>query len=129
MVFRTGANFSCHWSLSILCQNIRKSLVSDIFRGYWKRPEAWKNLADAYCLRCILRNSCLKTLENQQEIVRCGVCYSRVKHCMKSIRIRSFSGPYSVRIRENTEQKNSKYERFSYSWRASVSLENGGSTT
>ena len=28
------------------------------------------------------------------------------KHCMKSIRI--FSGPYSARMRENTDQKNSE---------------------
>ena len=41
-------------------------------------------------------------------------------HCVKSVRIRSFSGPYfpafrlsispySVRMRENTDQKNSEY--------------------
>ena len=37
------------------------------------------------------------------------------RHCVKSIRIRSFSGPYSVRMRENTDQKNSEYEYFSRS--------------
>ena len=54
------------------------------------------------------------------------------KHCVKSVRIRSFSGPhfpafglnkeeilrispYSVRIRENTDQKNSEYGHFSRS--------------
>ena len=44
------------------------------------------------------------------------------KHCMKSVRIRNFSGsfllrisPYSVRIRENTNQKNSEYGHFSRS--------------
>ena len=30
-------------------------------------------------------------------------------HCVKSVRIRSFSGLYSVRMRENTKQKNSEY--------------------
>ena len=54
------------------------------------------------------------------------------KHCVKSVRIRSFSGPYfprnrteyeeitsispySVRIRENTDQKNSEYGQFLHS--------------
>ena len=56
------------------------------------------------------------------------------KYCVKSVRIRSFSGPYfpafglnterysvlcispySVRMRENTEQKNSEYGHFSRS--------------
>ena len=36
-------------------------------------------------------------------------------HCVKSVRIRSFSGPYSVRMREYTDQKNSEYEHFSRS--------------
>ena len=30
-------------------------------------------------------------------------------HCVKSVRIRSFSGPYPVRMRKNTDQKNSEY--------------------
>ena len=46
----------------------------------------------------------------------------RQAHCLKSVRIRQFSGPYfpafglnteySVRMRENTEQKNSEYGHF-----------------
>ena len=31
---------------------------------------------------------------------------------MESVRIWSFSGPYSIQMRENTNQKNSKYEHF-----------------
>ena len=50
-------------------------------------------------------------------------------YCVKSVRIWSFSGPYfpafglnqgeihSVRMRENTEQKNSQYAHFSRSLR------------
>ena len=34
-------------------------------------------------------------------------------HCVKSVRIRSYGGPYSVRMRENTDQNNSKYGHFS----------------
>ena len=36
-------------------------------------------------------------------------------HCVKSIRTRSFSGPYSVRMLENTSQWNSEYGYFSRS--------------
>ena len=36
-------------------------------------------------------------------------------HCVKSVRIRSFSGPYSIRMREKTDKKNSKYGHFSRS--------------
>ena len=35
--------------------------------------------------------------------------------CVKSVRIRSFSGPYSVRMRENKDQENSEYGHFSRS--------------
>ena len=33
-------------------------------------------------------------------------------HCIKSVRIRSYSGPYLVQMRENTDQNNSEYVRF-----------------
>ena len=36
-------------------------------------------------------------------------------HCVKSVRIRSYCGPYSVRMRENTDQNNSEYGHFSCS--------------
>ena len=35
------------------------------------------------------------------------------KNCVESVRNRSFSGPYWVRMWENTDQKNSKYRHFS----------------
>ena len=35
-------------------------------------------------------------------------------HSVKSFRIRSFFGPYSVQIRENKDQKISKYRHFSH---------------
>ena len=38
-----------------------------------------------------------------------------LKHCVKSVRIRSYSGPYSVRMREIVDQKNSEYRHFSRS--------------
>ena len=33
-------------------------------------------------------------------------------HCVKSVRVWSFSGPYSVRMRENAVQKISEYGHF-----------------
>ena len=36
-------------------------------------------------------------------------------HCVKGVRMRSYSGPYSVRMRENTDQNNSEYGHFSRS--------------
>ena len=33
-------------------------------------------------------------------------------HCVKWVLIRSYSGPYSVRVQENTDQNNSKYGYF-----------------
>ena len=36
-------------------------------------------------------------------------------HCVKSVRIRSYSAPYSVQMRENKDQNNSEYGHFSHS--------------
>ena len=36
-------------------------------------------------------------------------------HCVKSVRIRSCSGSYSVKIRENTNRNNSEYGQFLHS--------------
>ena len=35
------------------------------------------------------------------------------KHCVKSVPIRSFSGPYFPAFGPNTDQKNSEYGKFS----------------
>ena len=40
-----------------------------------------------------------------------------ISHCVESVRFRSYSGPYSVQIRENTDQNNSEYRHFSGSFR------------
>ena len=34
-------------------------------------------------------------------------------HCVRSVRIRSYFGPYSVRMRENANQNNFEYGYFS----------------
>ena len=38
-----------------------------------------------------------------------------VAHCLNSVHIRSFSGPFSVQMRENMDQKISEYKHFSRS--------------
>ena len=50
------------------------------------------------------------------------IFYRLLKQRMKSIRIASFSGPYSARMQENMDQKNSEYEHFSHSENVSVRL-------
>ena len=40
---------------------------------------------------------------------------SNKSHCVKSVRIRSYSGLYSVRMRENMDENNSKYRHLSRS--------------
>ena len=37
---------------------------------------------------------------------------SDVLHCVKSVRIRSYSASYSVQMRENKDQNNSEYGHF-----------------
>ena len=41
--------------------------------------------------------------------------YFSPKNYVKSVHIRHFSGPYSVQMRQNTDQKNSEYGHFSRS--------------
>ena len=38
--------------------------------------------------------------------------YFKLLHCVKSDRIRSYSDPHSVLMRENVNQKNSEYGHF-----------------
>ena len=33
-------------------------------------------------------------------------------HCVENVRIRSYSGPYSVQMRESTDENNSEYGHF-----------------
>ena len=44
-------------------------------------------------------------------------------HCVKSVRIRSYSGPYSGRMRQNTDQNNSEYGQFSRSGRQRIQFD------
>ena len=45
-VSNLGYPILCHWSLSIPPQNIKKLWLSDVFRGYRKRPVAWNGLVE-----------------------------------------------------------------------------------
>ena len=44
-----------------------------------------------------------------------------VKHCIKIVRFRSFSGPYSVQMWENLDQENYECEIFLRSEKGSLS--------
>ena len=64
-----------------------------------------KNMLKSYCLKHLLPIFMRYLIEN---------------HCVKSVRIQSYSGPYSVRLQDNTDQNNSKYGHFSrseYYWK------------
>ena len=57
-----------------------------------------------------------KREENQSEshMINRHLYYNNLVkcHCVKSVRIRSYTGPYSVRMRENTDQNKSEYGHF-----------------
>ena len=55
----------------------------------------------------------MTTAEHSREFfVFSHLVHSSNTHCVKSVCIRSFSGPYSVQMRENMDQKNSEYGHF-----------------
>ena len=56
---------SYRWLLSIPPENIRKPLVSDVFRRYIKRPAPWNKEAATGCVQC--KEVFLKILQNSQE--------------------------------------------------------------
>ena len=60
---------------------------------------------------------------------KCCAFALRFKDCVKSVRIRSYSGPYSVRMLENTDQNNSEYEHFLRSEGSPNSIKEESETT
>ena len=50
-----------------------------------------------------------------------NILTSQDLHCLKNVCIASYSGPYPVKMRKNTDQNNSEYEVFS---RSAVSGQN-----
>ena len=56
-----------------------------------------------------------KVIENDTSRRKGSPVNCRSFHCVKSVRIWSYSGPYSVRMRENTDQNNSEYGQVSRS--------------
>ena len=54
----------------------------------------------------------METSKYSQVNVLLELVFSKVAHCVKSVLIRSYSGPYSVQMRENTDQNNSEYGHF-----------------
>ena len=54
-----------------------------------------------------------KNIPNFYKFVSMFYCVQlRYPHFVKIVRFRSFSGPYSIRTRENMDQKNSEYGQF-----------------
>ena len=56
----------------------------------------------------VLNTPLVSVIEIMENISRSSFYY----HCAKSAFIRSYSGPYSVRMRENADQNNSEYVHF-----------------
>ena len=50
-----------------------------------------------------------------QQIYKAKFSLLRPNHCVKSVRMQSHSGQYSVRMPENADQNNSEYGHFSRS--------------
>ena len=42
-----------------------------------------------------------------------GIGQVNLRHCVESIRIGRFSGPYSIQMQDNADQKNLEYRHFS----------------
>ena len=78
----------------------------------------WKSYQNIIVTFAILRNDTFKMLK-QRIRTETPQNYSKTTnlHCVKSVRIRSFSGLYFpvFRMGENTNQKNSEYRHFSRS--------------
>ena len=100
----------------LLTQILVNTMSRNIHGLFWKLPG---DLAkDNYFIRS--HNDSRKLFANASK----GSCFFILLimvpkhvdvHCLKSVRIRSFSGPYSVLMLENTDQKNSEYGHFSCS--------------
>ena len=69
-----------------------------------------------------LRNKFTFLVGKSQKLSQESMTFLSNLHCVKSVRIRSYSGPYfhafgliTGRMRENTDQNNSEYGHFSHS--------------
>ena len=48
----------------------------------------------------------------RKRILRVNQVHTYLSHYVQSVRIQSYSGPYSVGIRKNADQNNSEYGQF-----------------
>ena len=78
--------------------------------GHFSRSEVFETISNMEALTW-LQLICLTGLFQFKGFFN----YTLTLHCVKSVRVQSFSGRYSVRMWENTDQKNSKYGHFSRS--------------
>ena len=66
-------------------------------------------------VRTIISHQCFAGYYSDATVLTLNWWNTESMHCVKCVRIRSFSGPYSFQMRESTGQKNSKYGHFSLS--------------
>ena len=104
---RTYLPISCHWSLFMPLKNIRKPL---------ERPVTWNVLTRMFLNRVTQRF--LKNYERSIVREKCPYLeffWSVFSHIWSNYGEILCISPYSVRMRENIEQKNSEYVHFSHS--------------
>ena len=90
-------------------QSLSKMIVSLL-----KQPDFdsknYKNLSEVSIFQELTTQNLKKKLQKRKYFLffsKENLSQVKVIHCMKSVCIRSFTSPYSVRMRENTDQKNS----------------------
>ena len=92
-------------------QIILKTLHLWCLAGFWLQP----------CLQCSLSTEGTSITHDMLIAISIHCNFNTLQseilqvHCVKSVRIRSYSGPYSVQMRKNTDQNNSEYGHFSRS--------------
>ena len=73
-------------------------------------------------VRTIISHQCFAGYYSDATVLTLNWWNTESMHCVKSVRIRSFSGPYWFQMRESMGQKNSKYGHFSLSANGNIRL-------
>ena len=91
-------------------------MYKDVQTTSWKSHESLKHVQVSSYVRSNIKKDVKSLLTNKKlPSSRNDLTFHKRNLCVKSVRIRSYSGPYSVKMRENTDQNNSKYGHFSRS--------------
>ena len=95
----------CYNQVHIMCTVPTKSKQREVLPGTMTPKSFVKLSGKLFLIKAILDS------RREHNIIFDGSSC----HCVKSVRIRSYFGPYSVRIRENTDPNNSQYGHVSRS--------------